>query len=188
MSEHNISYEAVDDTLLKLEAINEASEAHGALCGMICISGAGDIKNWLTHILGDVDANDVELSGSENVLQALHNKTVSELTQQDYALELLLHSDDDPLNIRIDDLCNWCQGFLYGLSVAGLTDIKKLPNEASEILQDMVDISKAGYDSEDEEEENEAAFAEIVEYLRIGVYLIYSTLNDDSISNTTVLH
>ena len=34
-----------------------------------------------------------------------------------------------------------------------------------------------GYDSEDDAEENEAAFTEIVEYLRIGVYLIYSTFN-----------
>ena len=189
MSEHNISYEAIDDALLKLDAINEASEAHGALCGMTCISGTGDINNWLTHILGKVDANNIELGDSESILQTLHDKTVAVLTQQNYELELLIHSDDDPLDVRIDDLCNWCQGFLYGLSVAGLTDISKLPSEASEILQDMMDISKAGYDSEDDEEENEAAFSEIVEYLRIGVYLIYSTFNGNGLtSDAPVLH
>lgn len=189
MSEQTISYEAIDDALLKLDAINEASEAHGTLCGMTCISGKGDINNWLTHILGKVDANDVELDSNQNVLQTLHDKTVAELTEQNYELELLLHSEDDSLDVRIDDLCNWCQGFLYGLSAAGLTDIKKLPTDASEILQDMMDISKAGYDSEDDEEENEAAFAEIVEYLRIGVYLIYNTFNGNGLtSDTTVLH
>jgi len=189
MPETTLSYEAIDDELMRLDAVAEASEAHGTLCGMICISGKGDIKNWLTHVLEDQNSDKFPSSESESILVSLHNRTVAELTEQNYQLELLIHSDDDPLGVRIDDLCNWCQGFLYGLSLAGLTDIKKLPTEASEILQDMMDISKAGYDSEEDEEENEAAFAEIVEYLRIGTYVIFSTFNDDSmVNNSTTIH
>lgn len=192
MSETNLSditltYNTVDDALIKANAIADASEAQGTLCGMICVSGTGDLNNWLSHIFGEEkDSDNLYVPESDKILTLLHDKTVSALTENNYDLELIMHSDEESLDTRIEDLINWCQGFLYGLSAAGLTDIKKLPEEASEILQDMLDISKAGYDQEADEEENEEAYTEIVEYIRIGVYVIYNTFNSMENSTNTV--
>ncbi|MDH5258015.1 MAG: YecA family protein [Gammaproteobacteria bacterium] len=183
----NLTYDLIDDALIKANAIADASEAQGTLCGMICVSGKGDLNNWLSHIFGEEkDSANLYVPESDKVLTALHDSTVKELTENNYDLKLILHDDSESLDIRIEDLSNWCQGFLYGLSAAGLKDIKKLPEEASEILQDMLDISKAGYDPEADEEENEEAYAEIVEYIRIGVYVVFDTLNSTENTSTTI--
>ena len=187
LSDFSITYDLIDDALIKANAIADASEAQGTLCGMICVSGAGSLNNWLSHIFGEEkDSKNLYVPESDTILSALHDATVDAILEGDYDLALLLHDDNSPLDIRIDDLTNWCQGFLYGLSAAGLKDIKKLPEEASEVLQDMLDISKAGFDPEADEEENEEAYAEIVEYLRIGVYVVYDTLNSTESASTTI--
>ena len=188
MSE-NFNYETIDEALINADGITEAAEAHGTLCGMVCISGKGDLENWLSHVLGEHDPRDLNIKDEISILKKIHDKTVLDLTEQNYELELLTHGDDTPLDIRVDDLCHWCQGFLYGLSLSGLTDITKLPQDASEILQDMMDISRAGYNPEEDEDENESAFAEIVEYIRVGTYVIFNTFNGDGFSvNTNTIH
>jgi len=184
--EQTLDYEAIDDALIKANAITEASEAQGTLCGMICVSGEGGLQHWLAHVFGEDERNkNLYTPESNKLLTELHNQTVKELTENNYDLTLLLHSDDDSLDLRIEDLSNWCQGFLYGLSAAGLKDIHSLPEEASEVLQDMLDISKAGYDPDADEDENEQAFTEIVEYIRIGAYVIFNVFNSmENTSNT----
>lgn len=187
LTDFSLTYDLIDDALIKANAIADASEAQGTLCGMICVSGTGGLNDWLSHILGEEkDSKNLYIPESDKILSALHDATVKELLDGDYDLEMLLHDDDTPLDIRIEDLTNWCQGFLYGLSAAGLKDIKKLPEEASEVLQDMLDISKAGYDAEADEEENEEAYAEIVEYIRIGVYVVFDTLNSTENTSATI--
>jgi len=188
MSDNNISFDDLNETLLKFDSMSEASEAHGTLCGMICINGQADISSWLALIFENQDPNNLSLEESKKVFIDLHSETLEKLTGSSYDLDILIHNDDELLDIRIEDLSYWCQGFLYGLSLAGLTDINKLPVDASEILQDMTDISKAGYSPDDDEEENEIAFAEIIEYIRVGVYVVYNTFNADDSINTTTVH
>jgi len=185
MSNTNLSFEIVNDALQKIDSLSEVSEAHGSLCGLICISGKSDIKPWLNLLFEDQESRNLNVGASEEILSDLYNDTFEKLSNGQYNLEILIHSDDDPLEIRVDDLCLWCQGFLYGLSLAGLTDISKLPEETSEFLQDMTDISKAGYAPEDNDEENEAAFAEILEYIRAGTYVVYNTFNMDAHENNS---
>lgn len=189
MSDNNISFDDLNEALLKFDAMTEPSEVHGTLCGMICISEQADINTWLSLVFENQDPNDLALQESKKILMDLHAETVEKLTSPNYDLDILIHDDDEPLDIRIEDLSYWCQGFLYGLSLAGLTDISKLPVDASEVLQDMSDISKAGYSQEESEEENEIAFADIIEYIRVGVYVVYNTFNtEDSMINNTTVH
>ncbi len=185
MSDPKITYEEVEEALMDADAIAGPSEAHGTLCGMIAVAGKGAPDNWLPHVLGEYDPQDLLIKDTVNVLLDLHDQVLRDLTEQNYALDILIHEDNYPLDTRVEDLSNWCQGFLYGLSASGLKDIKQLPVDASEILQDMLDISKAGYNPDDGEEENEAAFAEIIEYIRIGAYVIYTTFNTAETSSAS---
>jgi len=172
-----ISFNQVDDALRRANAEADTAEAHGMLCGMICATGRGDINSWIPQIIGDRDPRDVLVKESHKLLMDLHDQTFEQITDGNFALKLLLPSDDTSLDQRILDLGEWCQGFLFGMSLSNLSDPKKLPDEAGEVLADMVDISKTGYDAGDDDEENEAAYNEIVEYIRIGVLVIYNELN-----------
>ena len=94
------------------------------------------------------------------------------------ALDLGLHGelpdDDAEIAVRVRALADWCRGFLaaYALMVAD-TDGGGLGEETSEILKDMAAIANADHegDGEEQEEEAESHFFELVEYLR------FATLN-----------
>ena len=57
-----------------------------------------------------------------------------------------------------------------------MTDIKKLPGNVPEFLSDVLAISQAV--AEDAGESDEQAYAELVEYLRVGVQLLHDELAD----------
>jgi uncharacterized protein YgfB (UPF0149 family) len=51
-----------------------------------------------------------------------------------------------------------------------------LPESVSEFLADLARISQAGDVGSEAEEAEEAAYAELVEFLRVGVQLVYDEL------------
>ncbi|MBV8975363.1 MAG: UPF0149 family protein, partial [Sinobacteraceae bacterium] len=70
----------------------------------------------------------------------------------------------------------WCQGFLYGLGAGAITDATVLPGDVGEIVRDLTEISRAGVDASQEAESNEAAYTELVEFVRVGVQLLFEEL------------
>ena len=80
-----------------------------------------------------------------------------------------------PLHERSDALSDWCTGFLFGLGLAGKDVTEVLSDDAREVVADLTEFTRL--DTEEESGEGaEKAFAEIVEYLRVGVLLIYEEL------------
>ena len=91
------------------------------------------------------------------------------------------HARDDrppgePLERRTEALCLWCNGFLYGLGTAGHADPTRLPGDAGEIIRDFNQIMQAGVDESEGSEANESAYAELVEFVRVGVQIVYEQL------------
>jgi hypothetical protein len=54
-----------------------------------------------------------------------------------------------------------------------VSDNLELPPEAQEFLDDLGNIAFVGFDSEAADEADETAYAEIVEYIRVGVMLLH---------------
>ena len=52
----------------------------------------------------------------------------------------------------------------------------RLPGEVGEIVRDFVEITRAGVDARQDEESNESAYAELVEFVRVGVQLLFEEL------------
>ncbi len=89
---------------------------------------------------------------------------------------LLLPDDTQPLNYRIDALAEWCDGLLYGIGHAGELDAAALSETVSEALADLTEIARVELDAE-EGDENEQAYSEIVEYLRVLAQTLYVELH-----------
>ncbi len=172
-------YQRLNEALIRANAMAEAAESHGILCGLYCAEGKPDRDTWLKHVLGE-DPQDGSQDEARALLTQLHEATMAQLAAGDFSLRLLLRDDDEPLELRVDDLSHWCQGFLVGLSLGGVTDVKKMPEDAREITEDLLQISRAGFDPEEEAEAAEVAYAEIVEYVRMGVFVVFSELNPES--------
>jgi uncharacterized protein YgfB (UPF0149 family) len=57
-----------------------------------------------------------------------------------------------------------------------VNDLDGLGDDAGEILRDFSAITQVGVDPEETEEHNEEAYAELVEFVRVGVQVIFERL------------
>jgi uncharacterized protein YgfB (UPF0149 family) len=90
--------------------------------------------------------------------------------------DLLIPDDDEPIEARTEALTLWCNGFVYGLGSGGATDPERLPGDAGEIVRDLAQIMRAGVDEREATEANESALAELVEFVRVGVQVVFEEL------------
>jgi uncharacterized protein len=165
-------YNHIQQVLAKERSLADAAEAQGTLAGCLCATAGYRLEDWLREILPEGRA----APETTAPLGELFTATVGALLQPDMELELLLPADEQPIEVRTAALAQWCQGFLYGLGAGAITDASELPGDAGEIVRDLIEISRAGVDATQAEESNEAAYAELVEFVRVGVQLLFEEL------------
>ncbi|HEX4872464.1 MAG TPA: UPF0149 family protein [Nevskiaceae bacterium] len=167
------SHSALTELLRALGLDESASEYHGALCGALCRQAAEDLS---LHDLLDGEAAPPG-PAQAGALQRLSLATQAALQDADLVFTPLLPEDDRELGLRVQALADWCQGFLYGLASQRQLELSSLSEEAREILRDLTQFTQAGWAAEDDQEIEESAYAELVEYLRVGVQLLYLELH-----------
>ncbi|MDR2878112.1 MAG: UPF0149 family protein [Chromatiales bacterium] len=156
-----------------------ATESHGILCGLLCARGEVSLPQWLALLQapGEDHDSDMTHADEQELVAGLYRKTVACLCGKEALLELLLPEDDEALGLRSEAMAQWCSGFLYGLAAGGIKDLTVLPDDVREIVADIAEISHADLENSGEEEEN--AYAELVEYLRAGVTLAFELLESE---------
>lgn len=179
----------LDELLFQVDAALGACEAHGALCGMLCAQGSIEASQWLVQVLGEHEETSKALQQAGKLLMQIFDITIAQMNNNDIDFELMLPDDDDPLEDRVEGLGTWCQGFVYGLALGGIKEGTELPENSKELIRDIVEISRAGYIADDEaeleaSEEEEVAFMEVSEYVRMGILLIYEELQPLQSSQT----
>jgi yecA family protein len=166
------TYQQIQDLLVQERSLADAAEAHGMLAGCLCGASGYGFEDWLREILPEGRA----AAAATATLRELYTATAAALLQPDMEFELLLPEDEERIDARTTALAQWCQGFLYGLGTGAIPDASKLPGEVGEIVRDFLEITRAGVDNEQDEEANESAYAELVEFVRVGVQLLFEEL------------
>jgi yecA family protein len=154
-----------------------ASECHGMLTGLICAEGTLDSAGWLQHLMRQAGKEALDDAEAEAVLRALHGETVRQLGDATLDFHLLVPSDDALVAERTEALAEWCQGFLSGLGLGGLSELDRLPEESAEATRDLAQIAQAADYEVTGDEEDEQAYSELMEYVRTAVLLINEELN-----------
>lgn len=149
-----------------------AAEAHGCLCGALCLRPDYSLAEWLDEIL----AGPAPEGDANEPFATLFEESASVLARPGMEFEPLLPDDDALLDERVTALAAWCQGFLYGFGASGMAAQAKLPEAVTEVLADLAQISHVGGVGEEETEVEEEAYAELVEFLRAAVQLTYEEL------------
>lgn len=153
---------ALSKTTLKLPA----SQVHGLICGVFC--GNPDNTAWEELVTGGK-----EPPKTHEVLQDLHEVSAKQLKDFLFDFQLVLPSDSAELSKRAEALTLWCQGYLTGLKLGGIEIAGREPSEMTEAIDDLIEIAKMNYEDVVANEEDEAAYMELVEYVRMAVILIY---------------
>ncbi len=157
----------VDAAVRGLALGTDASELHGAVCGWL--AGGGDLTpQWPGQVLADGALAPVEPAGT---LDRLGRATAAQLEDRDFGLELLLPEHDTSLAERSGALFDWCRGFLGGFGLAAGAS-PPLSEEGSEVLADIARLAAATAQDEGNEED-EAALAEIEEFVRVAALLLH---------------
>jgi len=176
------NYEQLQRLLAGCRALTEPAEAHGSLAGALCATDAYGLDDWLAEILPEGAAPE-EAAPEEAApgvagagLRELYDQTREALSGTQMQFELLLPDDDQPLELRAAALTQWCNGFVYGLGSGGSRDPERLPGDAGEIVRDLAQIMRAGVDEREGVEANELALAELVEFVRVGVQVVFEEL------------
>lgn len=154
----------------------EQAECHGLLCGLLCCNSSCTAGDFLGHLSAMQLLTDPGAAMSAVMIE-LRDSTVRQMEDEEFGFELWLPDDDETLEDRTVSLAQWCSGFLAGLgSGCSLDDLSV---DAGEALEDLIDISRAEISAEAGQapggEDDEAAYAEIVEYVRV----VALTLNEE---------
>jgi uncharacterized protein YgfB (UPF0149 family) len=151
----------------KLDAA-ELAECHGLLCGLLCRETNCTASDFIYQLAA---MQLVVKPGAEfeTVLTEVFESTARQLEDEEFGFALWLPDDEESLEERTIALGQWCSGYLAGLASGGQLDA--LSEEAKEAIEDLQQIARAEISAPvqraDESEEDEAAFAEIVEYVRV---------------------
>lgn len=176
---NSIDHDTLDDALRRSSASWEAAPAHGLLCSRLATEGSATGSDWLAQVLEGVSPDNSLRRECEVLLDTLFTTSHQQLAGRQSDFELLLPGEEAAVQQRADTLARWCEGFLHGL-VSGKrneTVRTRLATEPlADIIKDMLQITRAEVDHDDDEEANEQAFVELVEYVRVSVQLTYEEL------------
>lgn len=168
-------FDSVQMSLMSLQAMTDAAEAHGTLCGLLI--GQQDFARWLEFTLDKLpDASDLLAKEQLEKLRLVYEESRDQLNAEDMSLDLLLPDDEAEFAQRLIGLGSWCQGFLYGLAVNGDSLTSNLSEQGRECLDDLLQISQLSHD-EEQSEDAETVFAEIVEHVRLSVIYMNEEIN-----------
>lgn len=176
-----IEHEQLDRALKACGASWDAAQAHGLLSGRLAIKGPQSGFDWLSQVLEGTDAGNELRAECETLLNTLFDSTRRQLAERQSSFEPLLPDDDEPSEARATALAHWCEGFLHGLVSSDHNDAfrNRLAAEPlAEIIKDLLQITRAAADDEAHAEDDEAAYTELVEYLRVAAQLTYEELRD----------
>lgn len=177
--DEKVEFDILEGALKACGASWGAAQTHGLLSGRLATAGASAGPDWLRQVLEGTDDSGAPVADCRKLLDTVYRSTFWELSERLSEFEPLLPDDADDISMRIVGLSHWCEGFLHGLVSAKHGDALKERLGApplSDIIKDMLQITRAGEDEDGHDEESEGAYAELVEYLRVAAQLSYEEL------------
>ena len=152
------------------------AELQAVLCGRLSGGQHLSDKKVLEVAADLLDASSSSVGSIKGEVLQLYKDTAEQLDDGNAVFEL---------HERIETLSRWCQNYLSGLGQSGLSGDAPLAADVSEAMRDLAAIAMADSGTGDDEldpytnsidEQDEANFFELVEYVRVAVTLIYAEI------------
>ena len=181
------SYKKLAALFKKAKSDYDPSFTHGILCGHLCVTLD---RKTIENICQKSLPNDKNNEAFHGILTDLYEASYHAFQQFSFEFSLILPDDKTDLNARAEALGSWCQGFLIGIA-ASPTPLQKHPEpEIREALNDLTEIAQVNFGNVAENEEDEMAYFELVEYVRLTALMIFNTIRSHELASqkNTLLH
>lgn len=171
-----VDFETLDSMLKAHPELESPAFIQGLLAGMVCGDSQTSETDWIKRLLEEADTRSVK-EGFLVALHALYGETLKGLNGDGFELDLCLPDEKVGLDWRARSLSQFCEGFLYGMGLtAGKS--KALAGDPAELLEDFSQIAQLDTtELAETDDEDEANFVELVEFVKVGVLTIHETLN-----------
>ena len=184
VSDTAISYSELGDALARARTGVGASDLHGSLTGYLCGGGSADARHWFDALEFN-HGEETAPALPDELLEQLYRQCAAWLGDPDLGFEPLLPPAETSIDSRADALVEWCRGFLGGFGLAGAGHRGSLSRDAEEILADFGTIAATDFEYAGNEDD-EAALAEVVEFIRVGALLLHAELHAAPESGATL--
>jgi uncharacterized protein len=168
-------YGRFDQALESIGLEMGASETHGVICGLLSTGSTQAHVDWIEAMFSDRPSDDLLVGEARRMLGQLYLASRQQISGETLDFVLLLPDDESPLQTRASALIEWCEGFLYGLGLAGISE-QQLSGDAREALGDISEFTRLDLASLEEDETSESAYMELQEFLRVATLLIREEL------------
>ena len=160
-------YDDLESLLAAFGITLTAAQVHGYLTGKI-LAGSTDGLNSV------LEKSEFELDDMESLTEGLAavSAEIEVGLAQPEPFDPLLPDDDCSLEERVSALVDWCSSLLSGLGESQIGGL--MSPEAQEVVEDMQALAEAEYGGEEESEE--VAFTELVEFMRVAISLLFEEL------------
>ncbi len=99
----------------------QMAEVKGYLCGFICSGAQSEGRLWLESLEGGLQLFDMDESGQRSELIELYKQVSVDFVDGCLGLSQTIFEKSLPLNIRAYIFKKWCQGFVSGIQLSGLS-------------------------------------------------------------------
>ena len=173
-----LEYQIVDQVLRQHSIGVNAANFHGKLSALICLGwGEDESDDWLPVLAqGGFLSDNQYLLLKSDTLEIFQNVR-DELNSQGFEYRILLPDETHPMKFRVETIASWCQGFMEVMALFGDYSPRELADVCYEFIEDVQNIAEIELDEGESAEENEAAYFTVEQHLRVGVQLVYETLN-----------
>ena len=180
---NELDYDVLEARLSQAQVSLSTSELHGMITGLVCVPGDPGTA-WISEITDDIDPEQMSNEEAAALLIGLYMQTQRQFSDGVFAFEPMLPPDAAPLAKRSTALGHWCTGFLFGINLAGQKDFETLPDDSREVVEDIAKFSSIRA-TPDQDEAEESAYMELVEYIRVGVMLVSEELLSRRVAQPT---
>jgi len=164
-------YDDLADMLDEIDAAVSPSEAHGYVCGQLAAGQVLEGDLWLRNLQQFMDVEGELSAAARRDLLDWRTECVQALDDPEFAFQAFVPEQNAALPRRLEALAAWCQGFLSGFGLA-YPNQEALPEDVASTLKDLSEVSRVDLET-DEDEESEAAYMEVEEYVRMAALMIY---------------
>jgi uncharacterized protein YgfB (UPF0149 family) len=172
------TYAEVTGALNSVETPFFPAQVHGFICGLLCATSGKSDNSWHNTLLGDKKDRH-----AREMLQQIFESSFHLISEFSFEFTLLLPEDKASIHLRTEALGSWCQGFLAGLKHGRFPIENREPSEITDTLNDILEIAQVNYEELDANDEDEMAYFELLEYVRLAVLMIFHEIKTPSTPN-----
>ncbi|NNC99800.1 MAG: UPF0149 family protein [Gammaproteobacteria bacterium] len=166
-------YTLIETSLASSGVEISVSEVHGIVVGALTNHlKSGITPDLLKLVEPRLDPVGDRFKHLHESLYHTYRHTSQQLLEGQSDFDLLLPSQDEALQERVDGLACWARGYVLGLLYNDAFGVDQLPDSGAEIARDIMQIAEVDTGEGDENEED-WALAELHEYIKVGTQLIF---------------